>query len=214
MAPLRHRETELLYKDVPVLLSWGKNCKVWCRDKSVPQIVQSDKLFNNTHTHWKIIVFLLNILVFEPLCWGANNWTSKLWELLLLSVICLRFSSLFLLLGRRKFGLEALCLWQATLKVTSVCRTWEIQVCATCHSRAESFQWPPSSSSLWHTCVPYSKAQQLQLLLQQNYPPSPHQSKVLPAACQKLDNSDYMELIPMVLCSLDHQTKRLDGWMD
>lgn len=49
-APLRHRETELLHKDVPVLLSWGKSCKIWSRNKSVPWMVQSDKFFNNTHT--------------------------------------------------------------------------------------------------------------------------------------------------------------------
>lgn len=137
-SPLRHRETELLHKDVPVLLSWGKSCKIWCRDKSVPLIVQSDKLFNNTHTHCKIIVFLLNILVLSLSAEELTTWTSKLWELLLLSMIWLRFSSLYLLLGRRKFGLEALCLWQATLKVTSVCRTWEIQVFATCHSGGKS----------------------------------------------------------------------------
>lgn len=36
VAPLRPRETELLHKDVLVLLSWGKSCRMWCRDKSVP----------------------------------------------------------------------------------------------------------------------------------------------------------------------------------
>lgn len=44
--------------------------------------------------------------------------------------------------------------------------------------------------------------------------PSPHQAKVPPAACQRLDNSDYVGLIAVILHSLDHQTKRLDGLND